>query len=158
MNILKLQQDLVKAAFNRDKKAKFFNGVFLKRQSDTLVGFDGSAIYSISNDELFINPDKVFNGRSPQNFKNVVDGVMNGKDYEVLIDTNTIENHVINRKKISLLKFKNSQGDIYINKNLFKYFDMDTLVLYGGTDKQPIRVYENETFVGIVCPTWIQKD
>ena len=158
MNTLKLQQDLIKAAFNRDKKGKMFNGVFLKRDYDMLVGFNGSAIYTIYNDELYIDCEKVFAGRSPQNFENVINGVMDSKDYELLTNTNTIEQHIRNKKKLNLVKFKNSKYDIYIDKNLLKYFDMDALVLYGGTDKQPIRVYENETFVGIVCPTWIQKD
>lgn len=158
MNVLKLQNELMKAAFNRDKKGKLFSGAFLKRDYDTIVCFNGSALYTIYNDELFINCEKVFAGRSPQNFENVIKGIMDNKDYEQLTNTSTIEQHVRNKKKFNLMKFKNSKYDIYIDKNLLKYFDMDTLVLYGGTDKQPIRVYENETFVGIVCPTWIQKD
>ena len=70
------------------------------------------------------------------------------------LDANDLCIYKIDYKKLG----KGWNLDIYIDKNLLKYFDMDTLVLYGGTDKQPIRVYENETFVGIVCPTWIQKD
>lgn len=158
MNTLKLQNDLMKAAFNRDKKGKMFNGVFLKRDYDTLVGFNGSAIYTIYNDELFLDCEKVFAGRSPQNFENVINGVMDSKEYELLTNTNTIEQHICNKKKFNLMKFKNSKYDIYIDKNLLKYFDMDALVLYGGTDKQPIRAYENETFIGIVCPTWVKND
>lgn len=156
MNTLKLQNDLTKAAFNRDKKGKPFNGVYLTREYDTLVGFNGTAIYCIYNDELYIDCEKAFKGRSPQNFKNVVDGVMNNKDYEPLSNLNTIEVHKINGKKATLFKFKNSKGDIYINKGLLKYFDMDRLVLIGGDNRQPIRAYEGNTFVGIVCPTVVK--
>ena len=158
MNTLKLQNDLIKAASNRDKKGKLFNGVFLKRDYDTLVGFNGSAIYTIYNDELYINCEKVFNGRSPETLKNVINTVMDNDDYEPLFNLNTIEQRKINGKKANLFKFNNSKGDIYINKDLLKYFDMDRLVLFGGDSAQPIKVYENNTFVGIVCPTIVKID
>lgn len=158
MNTLKLQNDLVKAANNRDKKCKLFNGVFLKREYDTLVGFNGSAIYTIYNDELYINCEKVFNGRSPETFKNVVQGVMDNDNYEPLTNTRTIEQRKINGKKVMLYKFNNSKGDIYVNKDLLKYFDMDRLVLIGGDNTQPIRAYEDNTFIGIVCPTLLKND
>lgn len=157
MNTLKLQNDLTKAAFNRDNKGKMFNGVFLKRDYDTLVGFNGSAIYTIYNDDLYIDCEKVFNGRSPQNFENVINGVIDNDDYEPLTNTRTIEQRKINGKKANLFKFNNSKGDIYINKDLLKYFDMDRLVLFGGDSRQPIRAYEDNTLVGIVCPTLIRE-
>ena len=109
MNTLKLQNDLTKAAFNRDKKGKLFNGVYLNREYDTLVGFNGYAIYCIYNDELYIDCEKVFNGRSPQNLKNVVDSVMNSDDYEPLTNTRIIEERKVNNKKVNLYKFKNSK-------------------------------------------------
>lgn len=158
MNTLKLQNDLTKAAFNRDKKGKLFNGVFLKREYDTLVAFNGSAIYTIYNDELYIDCEKVFAGRSPQRLENVVNGIMDSKDYEPLVNLNTIEQHKINGKKANLFKFKNSKGFVYINKDLLKYFDMDKLVLFGGDNREPIRVYEDDTFVGIVCPLVVKND
>ena len=157
MNYIKLQNDLVKAAFNRDKKDKPFNGVYLTREYDTFVGFNGSAVYTIYNDELFIDCEKVFAGRSPQNFENVVNSVMDNDDYEPLTNTGTIEQRKINGKKKMLFKFNNSKGDIYVNKDLLKYFDMDKLVLFGGDNKQPIKAYEDNTFVGIVCPTVIRE-
>ena len=158
MNYIKLQQDLIKAANSRDEKGKLFNGVFLKRDYDTLVGFNGSAIYTIYNDELYIDCEKVFDGRSPQNFENVINNVMDNDDYEALTNTRTIEQRKINGKKAMLFKFNNSKGDIYVNKDLLKYFDMDRLVLFGGDNSQPIRAYENNTFVGIVCPTILKND
>ena len=158
MNYIKLQNDLVKAANNRDKKGKLFNGVYLTREYDTLVGFNGFAIYVIYNDELYIDCEKVFNGRSPQNFENVINNVMDNDDYEPLTNTRTIEQRKINGKKTMLFKFNNSKGDIYINKDLLKYFDMECLVLFGGNNTQPIRAYEDNTFVGIVCPTILKND
>lgn len=158
MDYIKLQNDLMKASFNRDKKGKLFNGVYLEREYDTIVGFNGSAIYCIYNDELYINCEKVFAGRSSQNFKNVVDGVMNSDDYEPLTNTRTIEQRKINGKKAMLYKYNNSKGDIYINKDLLKYFDMERLVLIGGDNRRPIRAYEDNTFVGIVCPTVFENE
>ena len=158
MNTIKLQNDLTKAAFNRDKKGKLFNGVYLNREYDTLVGFNGSAIYCIYNDEMYIDSEKVFAGRSPQNFENVINSVMDSNDYEPLTNTRTIEQRKINGKKAMLYKFNNSKGDIYINKDLLKYFDMDKLVLIGGNNTQPVRAYEDNTFVGIVCPTLLKND
>ena len=157
MNTLKLQNDLIKSANSRDKKAKLFNGIYLTRDYDTLVGFNGSAIYTIYNDEMYIDCEKVFNGRSPETFKNVVQGVMDNKDYEPLTNLNTIEQRKVNGQKENLFKFNNSKGDIYINKDLLKYFDMNRLVLFGGNNRQPIRAYEDNTFVGIVCPTVIRE-
>ena len=158
MNTLKLQNDLVKAAINRDRKGKSFQGVYLKRDNDTLVGFSGTAVYSLWASDLYIDCEKVFNGRSPQNFENVVNSVMDNDDYEPLTNTRTIEQRKINGKKANLFKFNNSKGDIYINKDLLKYFDMDRLVLFGGDNMQPIRAYEDNTFVGIVCPTILKND
>ena len=158
MNTLKLQNDLIKAANNRDKKGKLFNGMYLTRDYDTLVGFNGSAIYTIYNDELYIDCKKVFNSRSPQNFENVVNSVMDNDDYEPLTNTRTIGQRKINGKKANLYKFNNSKGDIYINKDLLKYFDMDRLVLIGDNNKQPIRAYEDNTFVGIICPTLLKNN
>ena len=158
MNYIKLQQDIIKAAANRDEKGKLFNGIYLNREYDTLVGFNGSAIYCIYNDEMYIDCEKVFAGRSPQNFENVINSVMDSNDYEPLTNTRTIEQRKINGKKVMLYKFNNSKGDIYINKDLLKYFDMNKLVLIGGNNTQPIRAYEGNTFVGIVCPTLLKND
>ena len=157
MNTLKLQNDLVKAAINRDRKGKSFQGVYLKRDNDTLVGFTGAAVYSLWASDLYIDCEKVFNGHSPQNFENVINNVMDNDDYEPLTNLNTNEQRKVNGKKTNLFKFKNSKGDIYINKDLLKYFDMNSLVLFGGDNKQPIRAYEDTTFVGIVCPTVIRE-
>lgn len=59
MNYIKLQQDLIKAANNRDEKGKAFNGFYLKRECETIIGPNRSQAVIIPNDDVYIDLDKV---------------------------------------------------------------------------------------------------
>ena len=37
-----------------------------------------------------------------------------------------------------------------------KYYDMNNIVIYGGSNVQPVRIYEGDSFVGVLAPVWIQ--
>ena len=158
MNYIKLQQDIIKAAFNRDEKGKAFNGFYLKRELETVIGPDHSQAFVILNDQLYIDVEKVFKGKEVPTFENVLSNIENNKDYTLLKNDNTLEKRERNKKKIEVYRFENSKLNkkIYLNKKLMKYYDMDNLVIYGGDNMQPVRIYEGDLFVGVLAPVWIQ--
>lgn len=158
MNYIKLQQDLIKAANNRDEKRKEFNGFYVKREYETIIGPNQSQAFVIPNEQLYIDVEKVFNGREVPTFENVLYKIENNENYTFLKNEDVLERHVYNKKKIDVYRFENQNFNqkIYLNKKLMKYYDMDKLVIYGGNNKQPVRVYEDDLFIGILAPVWIQ--
>ena len=158
MNTLKLQNDLVKAAINRDEKGKAFNGFYVKREYETIIGPNQSQVFVIPNEQLYIDVEKVFNGREVPTFENVLYKIETNENYTFLKNENVLEQRVYSKKKIDVYRFENTKLNekIYLNKKLMKYYDMDNLSIYGGNNKQPVKIYENEKFVGVLAPVWIQ--
>ena len=158
MNYIKLQQDLIKAANNRDEKGNAFNGFYVKREFETIIGPNQSQVFVIPNEQLYIDVEKVFNGREVQSFENVLYKIETNENYTFLKNEDVLERHVYNKKKIDVYRFENPvlNGKIYLNKKLMKYYDMDNLSIYGGNNKQPVKIYENGKFVGVLAPVWIQ--
>ena len=158
MNTLKLQNDLVKAAINRDEKGKAFNGFYVKREYETIIGPNQSQVFVIPNEQLYIDVEKVFNGREVPTFENVLYKIETNENYTFLKNENVLEQRVYNKKKIDVYRFENTKLNekIYLNKKLMKYYDMDNLSIYGGNNKQPVKIYENGKFVGVLAPVWIQ--
>lgn len=158
MNTLKLQNDLIKAANNRDKKGKAFNGFYLKRGFETIIGPNQSQAFIIPNEELYIDVKKVFNGREVPTFERVLSKIETDENYTHLKNEGVLERHAYNKKKIDVYRFENPvlKQKVYLDKKLMKYFDMDKLVIYGGNNKQPVRVYEDDLFIGVLAPVWIQ--
>ena len=159
MNYIKLQQDLIKAANNRDEKHKAFNGFYVKREYETIVGPNQSQVFIIPNEQLYIDVEKVFNGREVPTFENVLYKIETNENYTFLKNENVLEQRVYNKKKIDVYRFENTKLNekIYLNKKLMKYYDMDNLSIYGGNNKQPVKIYENGKFVGVLAPVWIQE-
>ena len=158
MNYIKLQQDLIKAANNRDEKGKAFNGFYVKREFETIIGPNQSQAFVIPNEQLYINVEKVFNGREVPTFENVLYKIETNENYTFLKNENVLEQRVYNKKKIDVYRFENTKlnGKIYLNKKLMKYYDMDNLSIYGGNNKQPVKIYENGKFISVLAPVWIQ--
>lgn len=75
MNYLKLEQDLLKSASNRDVKGKYFDGFFLKREDDVLVSFDRTAVFSIPYNELYIDVEKVFDAREVKTLRELLEKI-----------------------------------------------------------------------------------
>lgn len=155
MDYIKLQTDLMKAAFSRDKKQ--FLGFYLKKECGLVCGLNRSQAFIIPNDNVYIDIDKVFKGREVPAFDNVLYKIQADESYSMLKDTEFIEQRTIGKKKIQLLVYENTtlNEKIYLNKKLFKYYNTKNLVLYGGNSKQPVRVYEDKEFVGVLAPVWI---
>ena len=158
MNYIKLQQDIIKSAFNRDEKGKAFNGFYVKREFETIIGPNQSQVFVIPNEQLYIDVEKVFNGREVPTFENVLYKIETNENYTFLKNENVLEQRVYNKKKIDVYRFENTKLNekIYLNKKLMKYYDMDNLSIYGGNNKQPVKIYENGKFVGVLAPVWIQ--
>jgi hypothetical protein len=158
MNTLKLQQDLIKAANNRDEKKKAFNGFYVKKEFETIIGPNHSQAFVIPNEQLYIDVEKVFNGREVPTFENVLYKIETDESYTLLRNDNTLEKREFNKKKIEVYRFENPnlKEKIYLDKKFMKYYDMDKLVIYGGNNKQPVRIYEDTEFIGGLAPVWIQ--
>ena len=158
MDYIKLQNDLMKAAFNRDEKYKKFLGFYLKKECELVCGLNRSQAFVVPNDMVYIDIDKIFKGREVPTFDNVLYKIQNDESYSMLKDTGVIEQRTVGKKKIQLLVYENTalNEKIYLDKKLFKYYDTKNLVLYGGNCKQPVRVYEDTEFVGVLAPVWIQ--
>ena len=158
MNYIKLQQDLIKAANSRDEKHKAFNGFYVKREYETIIGPNQSQVFVIPNEQLYINVEKVFNGREVPTFERVLSKIETDENYTFLKNENVLEQRVYNKKKIDVYRFENTKLNekIYLNKKLMKYYDMDNLSIYGGNNKQPVKIYENGKFIGVLAPVWIQ--
>ena len=158
MNYIKLQQELIKAANNRDEKHKAFNGFYVKREFETIIGPNQSQVFVIPNEQLYIDVEKVFNGREVPTFENVLYKIETNENYTFLKNENVLEQRVYNKKKIDVYRFENQNLNekIYLNKKLMKYYDMDNLSIYGGNNKQPVKIYENGKFIGVLAPLWIQ--
>lgn len=158
MNYIKLQQDLIKAANNRDEKGKMFNGFYVKREFETIIGPNHSQAFVIPNEQLYIDVDKVFKGHEVPTFENVLYKIETNENYTFLKNENVLEQRVYNKKKIDVYRFENKALNerVYLNKKLMKYFDMDNLSIYGGNCKQPVKIYENGKFIGVLAPVWIQ--
>ena len=158
MNYIKLQQDLIKVAFNRDEKGKAFNGFYVKREFETIIGPNQSQVFVIPNEQLYIDVEKVFNGREVPTFENVLYKIETNENYTFLKNENVLEQRVYNKKKIDVYRFENTKLNekIYLNKKLMKYYDMDNLSIYGGNNKQPVKIYENGKFISVLAPVWIQ--
>ena len=158
MNYIKLQQELIKAANNRDEKHKAFNGFYVKREFETIIGPNQSQVFVIPNEQLYIDVEKVFNGREVPTFENVLYKIETNENYTFLKNENVLEQRVYNKKKIDVYRFENQNLNekIYLNKKLMKYYDMDNLSIYGGNNKQPVKIYENGKFIGVFDPLWIQ--
>ena len=158
MNYIKLQQDIIKAANNRDEKGKAFNGFYLKREYETIIGPNQSQAFIIPNEQLYIDVEKVFNGREVPTFERVLSKIETDENYTHLKNEDVLECHVYNKKKINVYRFENPvlNEKIYLDKKLMKYYDMDKLVIYGGNNKQPVKIYEGDSFIGVLAPVWIQ--
>lgn len=158
MNYIKLQQDIIKAAFNRDEKQKAFNGFYLKREYETIIGPNQSQAFIIPNEVVYIDLNKVFNGREVPTFERVLSKIETDENYTHLKNEGVLERHAYNKKKIDVYRFENSNLNekVYLDKKLMKYYNMDSLVIYGGNNKQPVRIYEGDLFVGVLAPVWIK--
>ena len=158
MNFIKLQQELIKVANSRDEKGKAFNGFYVKREYETIIGPNRSQAFIVPNECLYIDVEKVFNGKEVPTFERVLSKIETEENYTFLKNENVLEQRVYNKKKIDVYRFENPvlNKKIYLDKKLMKYYDMDNLSIYGGNNKQPVKIYENEKFVGVLAPVWIQ--
>ena len=143
---------------NRDEKGKLFNGFYVKREFETIIGPNQSQAFIIPNEQLYIDVEKVFNSREVPTFERVLSKIETDENYTLLKNEGLLERHAYNKKKIDVYRFENPvlNEKIYLDKKLMKYYDMDSLVIYGGNNKQPVRVYEDTDFVGVVAPVWIK--
>lgn len=143
MNVVKIQQDLIKDCLN-NKASNWF--IFSYK----------SAVVLLNKCQVFIFPDKDFllqesklraaGVHSSDTFKNVID---QGAYAEPARKTGiSMEFHGKDCMELNKL---GSNEPIYINKQLLKYYGKN--ISFKVIDsKSPVFVYEKDTLIGIVLP------
>lgn len=143
MNIVKIQQDLIKDCLNN-------------KASDWFIFSYKSAVVLLNKCQVFVFPDKDFllqesklkaaGVHSSDTFKNVIDqGVYAEPARKTGI---SMEFHGKDCMELNKL---GSNEPIYINKQLLKYYGKN--ISFKMIDsKSPVFVYEKDILVGIVLP------
>lgn len=152
MNTLKLQQDIIKTAYDREFKHKHDNLLFCT--ADRFVNVvTGYAIYRVHELEFFLDPEKC-SGRPEGMSLRSFNGIMNREeDSTPATDTHSIVVYTHGKKIEKLHKFILSDGSpIYINDKLLKYFDLSVCTFKGTTPYNLLFVYEHDFLVGAVLP------
>ena len=146
MNYIKLQQDILKAKYIEDTRARRSPFVYGFYEESVAIVINGSCIVFIPKCEFYLDLDKVF----PKNVPIKLDTVMkNIYEAEPIEDTRATR-IVADDRKVRIFSGKNDQ--IWIADDLFKYFGKD-VTEYRGTDKRsPIYLYEYKVLVGVLYP------
>lgn len=143
MNVVKIQQDLIKDCLN-NKASNWF--IFSYK----------SAVVLLNKCQVFIFPDKDFllqesklraaGVHSSDTFKNVIEQEVHAEPAR-----KTGISKEFHGKDCMELNKLGSNESIYVNKQLLKYYgkNMSFKVI---DSKSPVFVYEKDTLVGIVLP------
>ena len=153
MNVLKLQNDLLKKAYNRDYNYKKDDtGVYSVCEyecTNYLAYSDKHAVYMIPEFLLYIDINKIFPGEPTKALDRIIN---NSKDVNLVevLDTDTIKM----QDKSKLHIFKIDDEEIYVDEKLLKYFDFkNDISFFGAGKKSPIYVFEQDILMGLVLPT-----
>ncbi len=143
MNIVKIQQDLIKDCLNN-------------KASDWFIFSYKSAIALLNKCQVFIFPDRNFllqesklkaaGVHSSDTFKNVIEQEVHAEPAR-----KTGISKEFHGKDCMELNKLGSNESIYVNKQLLRYYDknMSFKVI---NSKSPVFVYEKDSLVGIVLP------
>lgn len=143
MNIVKIQQDLIKDCLNN-------------KASDWFIFSYKSAIALLNKCQVFIFPDRNFllqesklkaaGVHSSDTFKNVIEQEVHAESAR-----KTGISKEFHGKDCMELNKLGSNESIYVNKQLLRYYDknMSFKVI---NSKSPVFVYEKDSLVGIVLP------
>lgn len=152
MKYLKVQQDLLKIAVARDDwKHRPFNCPWFQYKGKVWVCFDAVICLGIPHGQFYLDREQVFKDAVPfDGGKNIID--MNTDTMEAL-DTKTVRDVVINRKKMKLHEFTVGDATVHINDELLnKYFELEISRFTGTKRNSPIYVWEGDDLVGVVFP------
>lgn len=147
MNILKIQQDFLKLAYERDNKSKY--ETMLYGFSDNYIVFaNDTVLYKILKGQCYLNPELTF-----KRMHCSIEKLLDDENAMTATDTKTsiIDTHEV--KKRTLRKFILEDGEsAYINEQLLKHFDLDISTFKCASPISPLFVYEYGEMVGLVLP------
>lgn len=148
MDYIKIQEKMLKDAYERDTKLKKFS--YRYGETDEIIGItpDGYIMYFIPKKMLYINTEMIFKEIAPVKLNCFIDSQKDQKD---VIMTNQIE-ITDNKVQVRLFKTVESSENIWIDEKLLKYFDLKRSSFKGMNGRSPLFVYEYENLVGIILP------
>lgn len=148
MDYIKIQEKMLKDAYERDTKLKKFS--YRYGETDEIIGItpDGYIMYFIPKKMLYINTEMIFKEIAPVKLNCFIDSQKDQKD---VIMTNQIE-ITDNKVRVRLFKTVESSENIWIDEKLLKYFDLKRSSFKGMNGRSPLFVYEYENLVGIILP------
>lgn len=151
MKYLKFQQDLIKAAGDRDGwKHKPFNFPWFQTKNEVGVCPSANYVVLIPNDQLYIDVTKVFKSTTINPTT-----ILAQDNLKEAVDTKTsVEiNNVHNKSKSVLRKFLVGDETVFLDERYLKYFDLEESTFKGSNRKSPIYVYEyGDVLVGLILP------
>lgn len=145
MNILKIQQELIKDVLN-DKKSPDW---YIEIVNDEVLITEGHVIYIIPANEFMLHPDKL--QEKGVKMINIDTMLKNYKEAQCAERTGKL----LQLKNGTVIELKCGEELIYINPKLIKHFDKDC-EFEGTTYKAPVYIYEENELVGVVSPVNIR--
>ncbi len=149
MEILKIQNNLIKAAEARDLTGdeRYFKDYKYYEDDNAVYMIDRAiAVYIIPKRLFYLDIDKVFN-QAPTNIKKMIDDARYAED---LADTET-EKTWGNRATVHI--FATAAGDqIYLDKKLLKYHKLPECTFKGTKRNYPVYIYEEDLLTAVVLP------
>ena len=148
MDYIKIQEKMLKDAYERDTKLKKFS--YRYGETDEIIGItpDGHVMFFIPKDKVYVNTDMIFKESIPVKLNCFIDSQKDQKD---VLMTNQIE-IIGNKIQVRLFKTVESSENIWIDEKLLKYFDLKRSSFKGMNGRSPLFVYEYENLVGIILP------
>lgn len=156
MNILKIQQDLLKALIKGVNVSYSSNFI----ETDTFITIDGKVGYVIPNEDLLVNFKHLENAQAVRDLD--LESLVR-IDYK-LIGTDEYRRAGTARKYVSIDSLDGEPEIVYVDTNLLKNFDNPTLYKAPGNPKTMCVVTEDrfntgeQTVVGLVMPVIIKDD
>lgn len=137
MNIRKITTYILKLIRSGERiyKAKYKDGYLIT---------DGYRLFYLKSSEMEINPKLIKDNKA------VVDLWRKATKNCVKLNYELSKKH--NGELTDKYSNKEQKLDVYINENMFKFFDLSLVQLYGSNSESPVAIKKNEEFIAAVCP------
>lgn len=149
MNHVKIQVDIMKWNENNRigrRNKIIFNG-YQQDDENTFIVYNGVAIFIIPNNLVFLDLNKIFDGKQMN-----VEKMLDYSKADKL--TNSYLSKTIEKRKLKI--YYNHEQTIYVDNDLYKYFD-EEIEEKGTTVKEPIYIFEYNQLIGVLLPTVVKE-
>lgn len=151
MNYIKLQQDILKARGDEDRRGKRSPFRYGLTEESVYVSMNNSYIVFIPKPVWYLDNEKAFS-TTPLN----LDNLFKAKEGTVPIYETGLIRTLPDGRKVK--QFSSGKFDVYVDENNLKYFGKDVTDYMGINEKYPIYLYEYGRLVGIVLPVNMMKE